>query len=123
MALFSYTNQNHSVAIYKLQHYSRSMIPTKLRKAILRESVIQVDSKSHILSLCNEDLTKICFSPDSPELEIKWLFNNIPSEEEWKARSEFSPIYYCIRYFREHDLKPVIILSFSGSDRAMPAHF
>lgn len=123
MALFSSTNQNHSVAIYKLQHYPRNMIPTKLREAILRESGIQAGSKAHILSLCNEDLTKICFSPHSPELEIKWLFNNIPSEEEWAARSMFSPIYYCIRYFREHNLKPVIILSFSGSDRAVPASF
>ena len=112
MALFSSTHPNHSVAIYKLQHYPINMISTKLREAILSESSVVAATKAQILSMCNEDLTKICRSPHFQELEIKWLFNNIPSEEEWKARSSSSSIYYSIRQFREHGLKPVIILSF-----------
>ena len=115
-ALFRNSLDTQSQLDYKLTYWPRHMLGSVARSLIFEETGPRVLRKENFLAGCNETMTH--FTNLDDEFKIVWLFNNVPSKDEWERKSPTYLLTVSTRKFRHADRKDVIILSFCSPTEA-----
>ncbi len=118
-ALFNSTANTSSQLEYKLTYWPRHMLGPSARRAIFEETGPRALRKENFLAGCNEELTH--FTNLDDKFKIVWLFNNIPSRDEWERKSGSYLLTVSTRKFRNANMEDVIILSFCSPFEAKAA--
>lgn len=116
-ALFKNSVDTHSQLDYKLQYWPRHMLGPSARSYIFEETGPRALRKENFLAGCNEDMTH--FTNLDDKFKIVWLFNNVPSKDEWERKSPGFLLTVSTRKFRHVDREDVIILSFCSPTEAI----
>lgn len=115
-ALHRKGSSNSSQLDYKLTYWPRHMLGPQARSLIYQETGPRPIRKENFLAGCNSDLTK--FTNLDTTYKIVWLFNNVPSQEEWERKSGSYLLTVSTREFKHSSREDVIILSFCSPTEA-----
>ena len=109
---------------YKLRYWPYSMLGQAARKLLVfgrcTSTYPTVFTKAQILDKIIDDADKRFLLHEGVKYEIHWLFNCIPTEEEWNKKSDSYLIRVEFRFHRHWGELPKAILSF-GNWREMQA--
>lgn len=110
---------------YKLRHLPQHMLGTTAASMIINSTSPLSVHKSDIVHSLDEDALHLYIR--NREWKITWLYNNIPSADEWGRKSPSFLITFQLRSFRNTagQVENVAIFSFASPDevkRAKEAH-
>lgn len=121
MALFNKLaapDSSQTQLAYKLKYWPLSMLGSKARDCIIPGKHTRPHgvawTKQMILDKIIDQEDKRFLLHDGIKYEINWLFNCIPTEEEWDKKSDSYILKVEFRFLRYQGELPKIILSFGS---------
>ena len=76
---------------YQVMFYPWSKLSVNAERAIAWHKSLVV-TKEKLLDMLDEEQTEIYLSPCDEAFDVRWEYNNIPTQEEWKALSDKTQI-------------------------------